>query len=241
MNSDGTPPPLGICLLADHLDAALAAAEDLVRLELVPPAVAGPDAPDDLVRFIRRIRHFEEVIVARLLEMRRRLKELRNLDPNVASVLRLLASQTTAILEIADRLIDRSQQSYATGGDPLEFLRLRQIITSEAAFLSPESALSIGEGMHLGGVLRLGTLMDLLAATTGALDVAYDLYPEIAIDEARPAIPANETSETSGLGSGDEPAGASPPPSPSFGPVTARSLIEALSDVRTETPAEASI
>jgi hypothetical protein len=173
-----TKQPLDVCLMADHLDAMLAAGEDLLALELRPPAEAGAAAPAELAAFVRMLLRLEESIIARLLQARRRAPALSEGDPSVAAVLRIFLAQTGAIEDIVAAFGQRQTSSRLLGTNSIECLRIRGLIGEEAAGLAVESPLKIDESFRLAGVVALGPLLDLVAATVDALDVAFGLYPE---------------------------------------------------------------
>ena len=169
----------GIFLLADHLDAALAAGEDL--LASVLPALDEPvttDRIDDVPQFVARLARNEAALIARVLQARRRASELPRLDAPMRPVIGLILAQTESLMEIIEQFGDQTQKQFASGDDPLAFLRRRGVLPADAASLSRFGAVSIGETYRLAGVIELGPLLDMVSGTLEALDVRYDLFVE---------------------------------------------------------------
>ncbi len=179
-------PPEGIHLLADHLDAALAAGEDLMALRLAPMADLPPTQSADaaLAEFVSQLRRGEAALLLRLLQARRRATEVESADPALRSVLRLIATSTEALVDLIEHYGRRDADSFEAGGDLQHELRRRGLIPAEAAAVGPFEAVNVGDGMLIGGVVALGSLLDVSAAALDLLDRQFDLYVHEVEDEA---------------------------------------------------------
>ena len=172
-------PDPGIYLLADHLDAALAAGEDLIAETL--PAAADREAtgsPDDLPAYVARLARFEAALIARVLQARRRASELPRLEAHMRPVIQLIVSQSDSLLAIIDQFGDSAERRFMTGDDPLAFLRSRGLVEADAATLPRFDALKVTDTYKLAGTIELGPLLDMVSGTLEALDIAYDLFAE---------------------------------------------------------------
>jgi hypothetical protein len=182
-----------VYLVADHLDSALAAAEDLLALAhtLAPPK-PGASAEEHLARsaglrdFVEQARRLEMVLAARALQARRRADELRRADARFKPLVALFVAGTAALADAVDDLADSTRADFQSGEQPLAYLRSRAIVPADSASLEHRPALAVGEGFRVAQRIRLGELMDLAATFLDALDLHYDLYgdDEIAEEEA---------------------------------------------------------
>ncbi|MGE0515872.1 MAG: hypothetical protein AB7O71_18140 [Hyphomicrobiaceae bacterium] len=170
--------PPGVALLADHLDAALAAGEDLVATSL--PARADLDevdpqsAPEALDAFVQRLLQLEASLVLRLLQARRLAIEVGRGDPAMKSVASLFRVQTDALHDlIATRDADGV---LARAGDCHAYIRSRGLIAPEAAAPSPFETLAVDDSFRVGGVIRLSQILDFVATTLDLLDARFGLY-----------------------------------------------------------------
>ncbi len=172
-----TTPPEGVHLLADHLDAALAAGEDLMAVRLQPAADAREDeAPEDLLaRFVGQVRQDEAALLLRLLQARRRAEAVTSADAALRSVLRLVIANTNALLELAQQYGDRDV-ARGSGEDAQQFLRRRGLIAEDAPAVGAFETVTISDGFRVCGVIPLGGLLDMAAAALDLLDRQYDLY-----------------------------------------------------------------
>ena len=169
----------GIYLLADHLDAALAAGEDLIA-ETLPAAVdrEATGSPDDLPAYVARLARFEAALIARVLQARRRASELPRLEAHMRPVIQLIVAQSESLLAIIDQFGDGGESRFTTGNDPLAFLRSRGLVQAEAATLPRFDALKVTDTYKLAGTIELGPLLDMVSGTLEALDIVYDLFAE---------------------------------------------------------------
>ena len=196
LDTKALPDP-GIYLLADHLDAALAAGEDLIA-ETLSAGIDREldDTPEVLPAYVARLAKLEAVIVARVLQARRRASELPRLDASTQTVIQLIIAQSTSLIALINQFGDQSEQRFMTGDDPLSFLRARGLVAEEAASLPRFDTLTVTDTYRIAGVIGLGPLLDMVAGALEALDIAYDLFTED-IDDEDVADDASRNGESS--------------------------------------------
>jgi hypothetical protein len=191
-----------IYLLGDHLDAALAMGEDLLAEKLALLDAVETPSRGHLLRqnralnqFLATVRCLELAMIARLLEARRRAEELKRSEGRLRPLAALLAAGTAPLVDAVAELGDTSTRDFDTGDTACAFLRSRNMIARDAAGFAGMAQLAVSEDYLVAGRVRLGTLLDLIAAFLDALDDQFDLYPEDASSsgtrggEARPISP----------------------------------------------------
>lgn len=182
-----SPPPL-VLLLADHLDAVLAAGEDILKLEVDIEAARKADGvTGPWERFgdvVSQAKLYELTIVSRVLQARNRCAELqREMGKHgeaFAALLGLFVSGTAVLEEAVAELANRAAADFDNGLDPLAYLRTRGIMPGDAGSLAGMSRLAMGEGFLVARRIELGPLLDMSAALLDALDVAYSLFDDVA-------------------------------------------------------------
>lgn len=189
-------PPACVYLLGDHLDAALAAGEDLMSTVLAadPPSASGGLSDHEerqaaLAEFIARLRALEAGLVARVVQARRRADELPR-DADIKPLVSLFQSGTVELLDAVREFGDPSGAAFDSGADGFRFLRQRGLIAPDAGSLPLTGTLAADENYLVAGRVRLGSLMDLLAAFLDALDMRFSLYED---DPGEPPVRILET------------------------------------------------
>jgi hypothetical protein len=177
--------PASAYLVADHLDAALAAGEDLFE---VTSALAAPFATQATKvvemqlsvqrRFVERVRTLELVMVLRVLQARRRAEDLRRADARVAPMAGLFIGGTAALADAAAELGDATYVNFQTGDDAIAYLRSRGVIGVDAPGLMSLDQLAVGPEFLVAGRIALGPLVDLAATFLDTLEMFYELYAE---------------------------------------------------------------
>lgn len=202
----GTPPaawrpsvaPAYVYLLADNLDAALAAGEDLATssfywLNTATAASAEDIAGDRLGAraAVEAIRTVEMTLAARVLKSRERAEDLAKRDRRFAPMAKLYVAGTAPLIEAIAEFGDTTHHDFETGDGLVSYLRSRGLIAEDAPAPAQGSRIEIGDGFLIAHRIRLGTLMDLVAMFLDTLETHFELY---AGDEAlRPAsAPADE-------------------------------------------------
>jgi hypothetical protein len=185
----------GVYRLADHLDATLALAEDLLSQKAVVGPLAAVDGHEaitarnqSITQFARTVRAQELAIVSRLIQARTRASELRSVDPRFAPLLALFVGATAVLADAAagrdGGLGDISPSALTNGPDVLYFLASRAVVPPGAVSLANVAALAVTEDYLLAAQIHLGTLMDMVAQVLETLDLAFDLYAEPRNDAA---------------------------------------------------------
>src|SRR5262245_49205132 len=134
-----TTTPSEVYLLADHLDAVLAAGEDLIALRVDIESVRRSDgaaAPwEHFEGFVAEARMLELTLVSRALQARRWAKDLaRTLarhDEAIGTLLDLFAAGLAVLEDAVVELADRTGADFDAGLDPLAYLRTRGLIPAD--------------------------------------------------------------------------------------------------------------
>lgn len=181
---DGDIPPEAY-QLADHLDAALAAAEDLAdagRQWAPASAVASYEVAAQMAaerQVIERVRMFETVLIGRVLKARKRARVLARTAGDLAGMTRLFVGGTTPLLDAVEELGDSTRADFETGDCHIAYLRQRGVIAEEDADLPDDRAITLGGDQFLvAGRIALAPLTAMIIAFLDALDMHYDLYPD---------------------------------------------------------------
>jgi len=185
-----------IYLLNDHLDAALAMGEDLLRERVALDNPPGASPLRDWMRHNRDLNHFlttartlEYAMTARLLQARKRAEELKRKETKLKPLIGLFVAGTASLVDAAAELGDTDARDFDGLDTGLSFLRQRGLLAPDVAGLEGLAQLSVGEEYLVAGRIRLGTLMDLVATFLDTLDLLFDLYAERAEGEDAVVVP----------------------------------------------------
>jgi hypothetical protein len=178
------PAPLSVYLLAEHLDAALAAGEDLARVHYIwsgPPPRSS--AAIEAIRAgqrgaVERIKLFELALIARLLKAREWAAALAFDDDRFAGVARLYVAGTAILLDAVAECGDTSAVDFDTGDDLTAYVRSRALIAVDAPALADAAPIGAGDGFMVARRVPLGVLLDLVATFLDALEAEFDLFVE---------------------------------------------------------------
>ena len=187
MSDRARPPvPAAVYLVADNLDAVLAAGEDLLQLEL--DCVKAGDITSPLAMttraFAKQVRTLEMTIAARALQARARAIEVRAADQRYRSLIGLFAGGTAALEDAVADLADSTSADFHGGSEPVEYLRARGVIAPDAPGLRTFGTVKIGETFLIAERIQLGDLMTLCATFLDRLEDHYELYEDEAADKA---------------------------------------------------------
>ncbi len=182
--------PACVYLLADHLDATLAAGEDLSRCALSLKVDETNETSLLAERIITQRKALEEIrtlellIIARVLQARERAKEVADAAPMFRSFAQLFASGTTNLRDIVTECGDSTRADFDTGDGIMSYLRKRGLVHSEVSCITQDaSALNSGEIFEsrflVASHLPLGVLLDNIATFLDALDMHFDLYQDL--------------------------------------------------------------
>lgn len=173
--------PLSVYMLADHLDAALAAGEDLVARGGDWRALA--EAPSDPSDFIVRqralaeeVRSLELMLVARVLKARTHASSLAECDDRFRAIAKLFVSGTAILLDAVEESGDARSTDFDTADGIVAYVRSRGLIAPDAPAVRVASDLTIDDNFLVAKRIALGPLLDMAAAFLDALDVQYDLF-----------------------------------------------------------------
>lgn len=186
MSATAPPPVAPACayLLADHLDAVLAAGEDLVRLAYVrevgevlsPETIAAARAEQRAL--VERVRALELSIVMRLLKARERAGELARGDNRFAMIAKLFVGGTAPLVDAIRECGDASDIDFDTGDAFTVYLRSRRLIDARSCLVREDDPIKVDEGLLIAGRIELGHLLDLVVAFIDALELHFVLYAD---------------------------------------------------------------
>ena len=198
--------------LADHLDAALAAAEDLEaagRAWHGAHVGAGGDIAAEMAAeraVIERVKAFEAMLVGRIVKARKRAQTLALKAGDFSGMTRLFVGGTAVLVDAVAELGDTTLTDFDTADSMLAYLRKRGVVAADASDLPASRMISIDQSFLVAGRIPLGALCDMVAAFLDALELHYDLYPEddsgapdsVSIADILQAMRASATSTASG-------------------------------------------
>lgn len=183
MSAEAPRAPLSVYMLADHLDAALAAGEDLVARGGDWRQLA--DAPGNMQTFPARqravvedIRALELTIIVRIIKARDHARALAQADTRFGTVANLFVSGTSILMDAVEELSDATAGDFETGDGVLAYARGRGLIAPDAAAVTDSVQLTIDDSFLVAKRAALGPLMDMAAAFLDALEAHYDLFVE---------------------------------------------------------------
>jgi hypothetical protein len=185
LQTTATVPP-ELLLLADHLDAILAAGEDISKLAVEIESVRRQDgvtAPwERFGEVVGEAKLYELTIVSRTLQARKRAREVARLlgrdGAPFAPLLELFASGTAVLEDAVSELADRAGADFDGGLDPMPYLRTRGVIPADAGTLLGIRRLAIADTFMVARRIELGPLLDMVSALLDALDATYGLFED---------------------------------------------------------------
>ena len=203
--------PPAAYLLADHLDAALAAGEDLVGLGFAwcaPTSASAAELAEIRAAeraVVERMRGLELALLARILRGRERARELARADARVAGVARLFVAGTAVLRDAVAECGDATGLDFDSGDGVLAYLRSRALLAADAAHPAAYASIKVDEAFLVARRLPLGVLLDLAATFLDTLELHYGLYAaadgEILEQDAASAAAA-EAGDTQRIGVG---------------------------------------
>jgi hypothetical protein len=176
-----TVPPAAY-MLADHLDAALAAGEDILaagrRAEIATrEAGTGAGRSAALRSAVELIRSLELALITRVLKAREWSASLNRADNRFTMVGQLFTSGTHTLVDAIAAFADATEADFETGDGMIAYFRSRGMLDAEAACIA-EGAPLVGEQFLVSGRNALGPLLDLVAAYLDALEVQFVLFAD---------------------------------------------------------------
>lgn len=175
--------PPCVYFLADHLDAVLAAGEDMRQLSITWITTTASQAEterdlDSLRDSVDELRSLELTMIARLLKSRERADELARTDGRLKLMARLFLSGTAPITDAIPELTDATASDFNTGDANLAYLRARALIAPDAAAPAESAQMRITAAFPVARRLPLGALMDLVAQFLDTMELHHDIYTE---------------------------------------------------------------
>jgi hypothetical protein len=177
------PATASVLLLADHLDAALAAGEDMRAVRYRWSGEALPCAAEDIDALragrreaVERLRTLELALLSRLLKAREGILALALEEDRFAALARLYLAGTAVLQDAVAECADLSEEDFDTGDDLTAYFRSRGLIAEDAPGLPDASPIAIDDAFLVARRVRLGVLLDLVASFLDALEAQFDLY-----------------------------------------------------------------
>lgn len=174
--------PVCIYLLAEHLDAALAAGEDLTGVLFIWPGPM-PREPDKIAELragqraaIERMRTFELALISRVIKGRDWASEVAQSEERFEMMARLYLAGTAVLLDAVEECADVSAADFDAGDGLLAYVRSRGLIAADAPALVDNAPLIAGEDFLVARRIPLGPLLDLVATFLDTLEAEYDLF-----------------------------------------------------------------
>lgn len=174
--------PVSVYLLAEHLDAALAAGEDLTSVLYIWPRPP-PREPEEIAELragqrgaIERIRTFELALLSRVIKGREWATEVGLSEERFAMMARLYLAGTVILLDAVAECADVSAADFDSGDGLLAYVRSRGMIAEDAPAITDTAPLVAGENFLVARRIPLGPLLDLVATFLDTLEAEYDLF-----------------------------------------------------------------
>lgn len=179
-----------VLLLADHLDAALALAEDLTHMAVTLPLLSAPNAVTvearnaAFSRFAQEVRAFELAVASRVLQARKRVVGLNIPQAQIQLLIRSFVGGTAILADAVEADADGPgtglgavhRGALVAGPAAMSYLRARGVLDGDVRSLDDVVQMAVTETFPLVGLIEIGALMDMIAAFLEALDTAFDLY-----------------------------------------------------------------
>ena len=183
-----------ICLIADHLDRILAAGEDLVGQCYCAHDADSAGHHATVNAFVTRCHAIELCAIAAIVRAHEHAATLARSRTRFATLAGLFASATVAIQDTVELTVPPEERAFS-GSDPIEFLQTRGLIADDCGCLRTVEKVVVGEDFLIAGCIHLASLMDMTAAFLDAIEVHFELFPELD-DIADPKVSAMAPSES---------------------------------------------
>ena len=176
--------PVNVTLLAEHLDAVLAAGEDLVKIRYVWLG-SPPRTPTDIEAIrtgqrnaVEQLKTFELALIARALKAREWAVRIAQEHAQFARIAQLFVAGTAALVDAVAECGDNTAVDFDTGDNLTAYVRSRGLIAEDAPGLVDAAPIAAGDGFLIAKRVPLGVLLDLVASFLNALDAEFDLFPQ---------------------------------------------------------------
>lgn len=172
-----------IYLLVEHLDAALAAGEQLTAQTMDVTEPSGDVGPRRLrsrearfIGFVHHVRSLEASLIAHILQARRRATELPRSRGPLKTLLDSFSGGTAVLVDAVAEYGDPARFAFNTGADRLSYLRGRGVMPGHTTATTSAVTVEIDESFLVAGRLELGPLLDMIEGFLRALNVEFDLW-----------------------------------------------------------------
>lgn len=189
--------PACVYLLAENLDAVLAAGEDLRTAGFNWNEVSTGTLREIAASRREQRANFDEIrtlelaLVARALKARERAGELAAIDMRFAPLAKLYSSGTALLLDVAGDLAAETELEFNSGNAMTGYLRSRGVLAAGDPAPEDGSEVMLGEDVLIAGRVPLGGLLDLAAQFLDALEIHYDLFEAAAVASDDPPATAS--------------------------------------------------
>lgn len=187
------PVPPAAYLLADHLDASLAAGEDLLTAgrrcrEILDDGpdrrVLGKGQVVALRTAVELVRSLELALITRISKAREWSQLLVKHDPRFRSIGGLFIGGTAPLVDAIAEFADATDSDFETGDGLTDYFRSRGMLADDQSCLSDIDGPLVGEEFLVTRRIALGPLLDLVAAYLDALEIHFTLFPDSLVDAA---------------------------------------------------------
>lgn len=172
--------PPCVYLVADHLDAALAAGEDIVAAgkmwqpgDCSDPSIAGAQR-----WALSRVMTYEMALLTRIVQAREHVAELADAVHHFRPLAQLFVSATRDLFEALEELGDTAANDFDTGDNKIAYLRSRGLIDADAPGLCDHASLTVDDSFLIAARVPLGVVLDLVSEFIEALEAQFELYPD---------------------------------------------------------------
>jgi len=172
-----TAVPAEAYMLADHLDAALAAGEDILTAgRRLANAGTAACSQDDLRSAVESVRALELALITRVLKAREWSQRFCKADARFKLQAMSFMGGSSALVDALAQFADATNADFDTGDGMTAYFRSRGVIDAEAAALSDKAQTLICETFLVSGRIELGALLDMIASYLDALEVHFLLF-----------------------------------------------------------------
>ncbi len=178
MSLDSNPVPPEAYMLADHLDAALAAGEDILIAgrKLADENDRGAREPAALRSSIELIRALELALITRVSKAREWSERMSKADARFKLQASSFMSGSVTLVDAIAEFADATNVDFDTADGITAYFRSRGVIDDEAACLTDATSGLVTETFRIAGRNELGPLMDMIASYLDALEVHFLLF-----------------------------------------------------------------
>ena len=193
--------PSAAYMLADHLDAALAAGEDILSAgrQLISCDLTRSEQSVAMRSCVDLIKALELALITRTLKAREWSQRLVECDARFKGAARLFVGGTVPLTDALAEFADSTQSDFATGESLVAFFRSRGVIDSEAVGFDGSGKALITQTYRVCSRIEIGALLDMIVAYLDALEAHFVLFAPINASSTITGIPQSIDSATHGV------------------------------------------